>query len=173
MANIIPSHITFDSLAKSNMPAAHKSAIRRWYESNIAGDGPAALAARAKLHAQAAVENVRAGGESLMVGGALGALAATHGLDYKAGSTALPIDAAAGVAALATAAAMAHTPFAGDARTAGVTALGIFAFRKTYGVVAELQKKNGKPVVAFAGDDDDGGAEFGAEDPIVSAERYL
>jgi putative hemolysin len=171
MSNIIPSHITFDSLAKSNMPAAQKSAIRRWYENNIAADGAQGAIARAKMHASVAVENVRAGGEALIVGGGLGALAATHGLDYKAGTASVPIDASLGIAALATSAAMAHTPFAGDARNAGITALGVFAFRKTYGVIAELQKKNGKTPVAFAGEDVD--ADFGGEDPIISAARAL
>lgn len=168
--SIVPSHLTFSSLAQSNMPPAQKTAIRRWYESTMAGNGHQAVLARAKLHAQAGIENVRAGGEALIVGGALGAVAATHGLDYQ---KKVPIDAAVGITALAASAVMAHTPFAGDARNAGITALGIFAFRKTYGAVAELQKKNGKPVVAFAGDDDEGGSDFGAEDPIISAARYL
>jgi hypothetical protein len=170
--DMIPSHITFNSLANSNMPAAQKSQLRRWYESNIAGNGAQAAIARAKLHAQVGIENLRAGGESLIVGGALGAIAATHGLDVEHSGTKIPGDAVFGVAALAASAGMAHTPFAGDARTAGVSALAIFGFRKTYGVVAELQKKNGKAPVAFAGEDD-GSADFGAEDPIISAARML
>jgi len=167
---IIPSHLTFNSLANSNMPAAQKSAIRRWYESQMAGNSMAAVANRAKLHATAAVEGVRAGGESIIVGGALGALAATHGLDYQ---KKFPIDAGLGIAALAASAAAAHTPYAGDARNAGTAALAVFGFRKTYGVLAELQRKNGKTPVAFAGDDGGDDTDFGAEDPIISAARHL
>lgn len=171
MANIVPSHITFDTLAKSNMPPAQKTAIRRWYES-IQGDGAQAAMARAKLHASAAVEGVRAGGESLMVGGILGGLAATlpDGLDYQ---KKFPIDAAVGIMGIAGGAVLAHEHIGGDLKNAGAAALAVFSFRKSFGVVAEMRKKAGKAVAQFNGEDGGDDSDIGAEDPIVAAARYL
>lgn len=150
------------------LPPAQKSQIRRWYESLQADTATAAIE-RAKLHGRAAIDGLRAGGESLMVGGILGAAQAAlpDGLDYQ---KKYPVDAGVGAVAILGSALLAHEPFAGDIRNAGAACLAVFGFRKSFAVIAEMRKREGKPVPEFAGDDDD---DIGAEDPIIAAARHL
>jgi hypothetical protein len=103
-----------------------------------------------------------------MVGGILGAVqaAAPDGLDYQ---KKYPMDAGVGAMAILGSALLACEPFAGDIRNAGAACLAVFGFRKTFAVVAEMRKREGKTVATFAGDDDD---DFGAEDPIIAAARH-
>ena len=167
MAEDIPSNMTVKELQDSGAPGV--SAIRRWYES--ARGGSSAMA-RAKLHAAAAGQGMRQGGESLLVGGLLGALHAKKGLDFKK----VPLDAAAGVVGLIGGAALAHEEFGVDLRNSGAAALSIFGFRKTYDfLVAKMRAKGQEPGGKFAGDDEGfvPHGDFGAEDPIIAAARFL
>ena len=109
MSNMIPATLTVGELERAGMPASAKSQMRRWYESIKDGDTQAGLAARAKLHAGAAIDGIRMGGESLVAGGILGALAATlpNGLDYEK----IPLDAAGGAICLFAGAALAHVHY--------------------------------------------------------------
>lgn len=192
----IPSMITFQSLANSNMPAEQKSAIRRWYESSM-GPGGGNTYALAKLHAKAGLEGVRSGGEAIVTGSILGTMHAMlpTGLDVKK----VPMDAVLGVAGLAAGAVLAQEEIGPDARNVGAAALSIFAFRKTHDLVREVRiKRSGVGAGAavngignkigkasFAGEEGmqgpgglrynvgQGQADIGAEDPVMRAARNL
>ncbi len=184
----IPTGMTIGELEKSNMPAAAKSSMRRWWDAN-----KDSKMVQAKLHVAAAGQGVRAGGEALFVGGILGVAHAMSptGLDVKK----VPLDAVGGAVAILASVGMAHTEVGSDLRNAGTTALGIFAFRKTHDMTREIQMKKsgitpgggaalpsglGQKISkigaegggdwrsGFAGDSD-----IGAEDPVVKAARYL
>jgi hypothetical protein len=161
------------------MPAEHKSAIRKWYDSQIAsGDNKVALA---KLHVKAAGEGLRAGGEALLVGGALGAMHAylPGGLDYKR----VPMDATVGMIFLASGTLGAQHEAGKDLANAGATCLGIFAFRKTNDLIVEMRKSGTKIGKASFGFEREPGTSWGHtsgpstidedEDPIIAAARAL
>lgn len=130
----LPTGMTVGELEKSNMPPAQKTALRRWWDAN-----KDSKMTQAKLHVAAAGQGVRAGGEALFVGGALGVVHAMSptGLDVKK----IPLDAVSGALALVASIGMAHTEVGSDLRNAGTTALGIFAFRKTHDMTREIQIK--------------------------------
>ena len=177
MSDGLPTQISVAAL-----PPAQKSAIRRWYDQVKDGGAGSALA-RAKMHASAGGHAIRAGGEGLIIGAALGAAHAElpHGLDFNGK---IPIDAAFGATALAASIALAGEETHHDLRNAGATAVGIFSFRKVHDFVAakkaakgdvpgSVAKKAGaatdKAKAAVHGEDD---ADYG-EDPIVAAARFL
>lgn len=176
MADEIPRAMTVHELSEAGAPAGQVSALRRWYESAKGGSN---AVARAKLHAAAAGEGLRQGGESLLVGGAL-ALVDTHMVNGLDAGGKVPIDAVVGVAGLLGGAAMAHTGYGSDLRNAGAAGLAIFGYRKTRQLLSEKMKQAGKtpgydqkstsftPKVAGEGIQD-----IGAEDPIVAAARML
>lgn len=171
-------NLTVSELEQAGMPAAQKSAIRRWYEGIKSGSN---MAARAKLHAAAAGQGLRQGGESLLVGGILGAVHVQNkngGLDVRLGKSdtapKLPLDAAVGVLGLLGGAAMAHEEFGKDLANAGSAGLAIFSFRKTYELLAEKKVKKGEqPGGGFVRAHGEYSPEFGAEDPIIAAARFL
>ncbi len=170
MSDSMPTSLTVGELANSGMPTSQQSAIRRWYESAKGGSN---AMARAKLHAAAAGHGLRQGGESLVIGGILGA-AHTQlktGLDVKK----VPIDAVVGVLGLVGGAALAHEDYGVDLRNAGSAALAVFAFRKTHDVLAEKMRQQGKTPGSAAATTPaaNGENDFGAEDPIVKAARFL
>jgi len=189
----LPGGLTVRELEGSNMPAATKSSLRRWWDEN-----KDSKLVQAKLHVAAAGQGVRAGGEALFVGGLLGAAHAMSptGLDIKK----VPVDAVGGALAIVASIGMAHTEIGSDLRNAGTTALGVFAFRKTHDMTREIQlKKSGvtpgggaalpkglgtsMSKIAGEGDLDQSGfngsgtgffgADAGAEDPVVRAARFL
>lgn len=168
MTTEIPSNLTVKELEDSGAPGV--SSIKRWYDS--ARGGSSAMA-RAKLHASAAGQGLRQGGESLLVGGLLGAASVQlkTGLDVKK----VPIDAAVGVIGLIGGAAMAHEEFGVDLRNAGAAGLSVFAYRKTQAFLAEKAKAAGKTPGFEVHGDDEGfvNGDAGAEDPIVAAARFL
>lgn len=178
----LPKSLTVHELSEAGMPATQQSAIRRWYESVKGGSN---AMARAKLHAAAAGEGLRQGGESLLVGGMLGAIDTElkNGLDIKGK---VPVDAVVGVAGLLAGAAMAHTNYGVDLRNAGAAGLAVFGYRKTRQLLSEKKRQAGKTPgyeqktdklfeVAGEGGIYNPGAQqdFGAEDPIVAAARLL
>lgn len=165
----LPSNLTVKELEESGAP--NVSAIKRWYESVKGGSS---AMARAKIHAAAAGQGMRQGGESLLMGGILGAAHASlkTGLDFKK----VPIDAAVGVLGLLGGAVAAHEEYGVDLRNSGAAALSIFSFRKVFALVAEKRKKSGKEVGGTFTGDDEGfvpHGDFGAEDPIIAAARFL
>lgn len=146
----------------SHATSGHKSALRRMYESTLSGKHAGAIA-RAKGHAIEGALALRQGGESAVVGGALGAVQAMNfangGLDVKK----VPVDAVLGLGALAAGVYMAHDNVATDLRNAGAAAIAVFSFRKSAELVAKAKAQAG---VAH-GEDDYG------EDPIIAAARRL
>jgi hypothetical protein len=129
--------ITYDNLAKAGLPAQTKTSIRQFYEQHLAnGRDPIALA---KLHANAAGQGLRAGGEAILVGGVLGAAHAhlRGGLDVKK----VPIDAVAGVLGIVAGTFAAQEEVGKDLANAGAACLAVFSFRKTQDLVAEIKLK--------------------------------
>jgi len=125
----IPSEMTV-----SELPPAVRSIARRWFDAN-----KDSAVARAKIHAAAGMSGLRAGGESLVVAGALGAAHALSptGLDIKK----VPVDAAFGAVALLASVGLATTEGGADLRNAGAAALAVFAFRKSHDVVRAIKLK--------------------------------
>jgi hypothetical protein len=114
-----------EEIASSNMSRPAKSAIRRWYES-MGGAG-------IKRHVTETAQVVRQGGESAIMGGALGLIEAEHGsLDIKVGQHELPVDGAAAAVGLIGSVVMANdaTGLSADMRNLGAGALAILSYRK-------------------------------------------
>lgn len=156
----IPTHITFDSLAKSGMPSETKTAIRRWYDRAVASGREQDPMAIAKLHARAAGQVVRQGGESVLVGGIIGAIHSQMGtLDVKK----VPVDAVAGVLGMAASVVLINDEFAVDLRNAGATATGIYSYRK----VKEFMDAKKKSTVR--GEDFNDAAHFNGPSPFRRA----
>jgi hypothetical protein len=114
-----------EEIASSNMSRPAKSAIRRWYES-MGGAG-------IKRHVTETAQVVRQGGESAIMGAALGLIEAEHGsLDVKLGQHEVPIDGAAAVGGLLGSVIMANdaTGLSADMRNLGSASLAILSYRK-------------------------------------------
>lgn len=164
----LPSNLTVKELEEAGAPGV--SALKRWFDS---AKGASNAVARAKLHAAAAGNGLRQGGESLLVGGLLGAASVQlkTGLDVKK----IPLDAVVGALGLVGGAALAHEEFGKDLANAGAAGLSIFAYRKTQAFLAEKARAAGKTPGFEAHGDDEGfvHGDFGAEDPIITASRFL
>ncbi len=173
-----------------------KSALREFFEDKLATGG---TLSPTRKQINAAGQGLRAGGESLLVGGALGAAHAhlKGGLDFKG----VPIDAVAGALGLIGGTLGADEEIGRDLANAGAAALAVFAFRKVHDLTAEMKLKQSGVTAGggastgqvriskaqFGGDPSasifsrfgrrpvhaaSGGAAFG-EDPIVAAARGL
>jgi len=169
MPHELPSSLTVGEMQAAG---ANMSPIRSLYERMKSGSAVAQLA---KAKAVAAGHGLRAGGESLLVGGML---AAAHtqlptGLDYKK----VPIDAVAGVLALVAGAATSPEEFSKDLQNTGAAALAIFSFRKTHDFIAAKMKEKGKKPGSQIAGEIEGlshyNGDFGEEDPIIAAARFL
>ena len=145
------------------------AAIRSWYDRVMSGTkegGRTVLEKRQSLFTQA--------GESVVVGGVLGALEAElpGGLDVAK----IPIDGVAGILGLL-AGAGSHE-LSPEIRGAGASALSVFAFRKTYALLAAKKLQLGHPVKSSIakvhGEISEGVAasDMGA-DPIIEAAKAL
>ena len=163
--------------------------IRQWWNSISGSSGMA----RARTHVQSGGHILRTGGESLVVGGLLGAMDAKlkGGLDQplgKAGADGkqhhVPLDAALGVAAAVASIAMAHEEVGTEARNIAGTALSVFAYRKGKEFVAAKEAAKaaagGKATAQVAAGGatanlsaGTGGATAHGEDPIIAAARAL
>lgn len=162
--------LVFSSIASSNIPHREKSAIRRWYE-KVSGGG---ITHRAKGHIMETGHALRQGGESLLVGGILGAAHASmkNGLDYEVKGGHVPADAVVGVVGMVGGVVMANDGVGADLRNAGAAGLTVFAFRKTNELVARKNMQGGAAAgktLKAAGDSD---VDIG-EDPIVAAAKEL
>jgi hypothetical protein len=139
------------------------SALRTWYE-RISGGG---ALARTKKHVEASAHAIRAGGEAVVVGAALGAIDShlKGGLDIAVGGTAattpaaqqagaaattgktpmhIPLDAVVAGVGILGGVAMAHEDFGGDLRNAGAAAAAVFSFRKTRDYTAAQMRMAGQ-----------------------------
>lgn len=118
--------LVIQELAASNIPAAKKSAIRRWYESM--GGGLAV-----KRHVTETAQAVRQGAESGLTGGALGLFEAEHGsLDVTIQGHEIPVDGVLALVGIGGSILMANDPtgLSADSRNIGSSALSVFAYRK-------------------------------------------
>ena len=149
----------------SSLAPTQQSALRRIYESIKEGGNKMA---KAKLHAAAGAAALRQGGESAIVGAALGALDVElkTGLEIKK----VPVDLALGAGALIASTAWAGEEFSADLRNVGAAALAVGAYRKTHDFLAVKKRATGgvpgsdaAKVAAVHGEGD-----FGA-DPVLEA----
>lgn len=170
----LPSGLTVHELQESGAPGV--SSLKKWYESVKGGSS---AMARAKMHAAAAGQGLRQGGESLLVGGLFGVASVKlqTGLDVKK----VPVDAVVGVLGLLGGAALAHEEYGTDLRNAGAAGLSIFSYRKTQDWAAQKARTGGQPVgfetaksqAASTASGATAHGDFGAEDPIIAAARLL
>ena len=161
--------IVFDSIQSSNIPRREKSMIRKWAEKI-----GVRLPGVSRKNAYDAVEAVRAGGEAVLTGGALGAINAHTGLDYKTkdGHT-VPLDAVGGAIALVGSAAMGND-LATDVRNIGTVAVGVASFRQGDRLMREAMLKSGKtPKGQLTAHGEDFGDDDMGDDPIERAARAL
>jgi hypothetical protein len=172
--------LVYSSVAGSNMQPEAKSAVARWFD-KMRGGGIQQTFSRYRGHVAESGHALRQSGESVVVGGLLGATHAAFkdGLDLGGK---VPLDAVVGVAGMLGGVAMANDGVGADLRNAGAAGLSVFAFRKGYSLTAEVRAKKGLAPGAKLGahgdsdytdidgniaDDDMG------EDPIVAAARKL
>lgn len=145
--------------------APSKSTVRRWLEKVT---GTEHSIARLGAHATETGHTLMQYGESVLVGGAMGAIQASRpeGLDYKK----VPIDGA--VAAIGAIAGVATANEASvGLRNAGAAAAAIFTFRKTDAFIKA--KKTAGSATAHGEGDMGSDGDIGAEDPIIAAARNL
>lgn len=162
----------FRSVESSNLPPAHKSALRRFADSMMTRHG--GTYQRAAVHVKEGAHALRQGGESAITGGVLGAahVYLPTGLDMKK----VPLDLVLGVGGLVGGVAMANEGVGADLRNVGASAVTVFAFRKTTDFLAAKRRASGG-IVGFAAKV---AGEFGAEgqsdvgeDPIIATARLL
>lgn len=128
------------SVEGSNLPSREKSSIRRWMEnlSDVGRMAQVGSVAHAGMHA------VRTSGESVVVGGLLGAAHSElkTGLDVKK----VPMDGVAGLVAAIASVAVADGPdgVSADARNVAGSCFSVLSFRKTYDLLAEKRMAAGK-----------------------------
>ena len=176
--------LTLHSTASSG---SEKSALRKWYEKVAGGTA----LARTKKHIEYGAHSLRAGGESLLVGAALGAAdnMLKGGLDVevardKSGKLYhVPVDGAVAALGLIAGTAMAHEEFGKDLVNAGAAAAAVFGYRKSRDYVAAQMRVKGKTpgyqnTAAFVKSIAVGTAPLAAhgegdEDPILEASRLL
>jgi len=169
MADSVPTTMTLHEAEAAGAPGV--SNLKRWLAS---ARGLTSAATRAKVHAVAAANGVRQGGESLLMGAALAAanVELKTGLDVRN----VPIDAVAGGLGILGGVALAHTEAGTDLRNMGGAALAVFSFRKTQNFLAEKKRAKGQtPGFEVHGDDDEAFQPHGdiGEDPIVRAAGFL
>lgn len=172
------------TIAQSNLPAtAKKSALMRAWE-GIKGGG----IKRVESSAVEAGHAVRAGGESLLVGGVLGLVHASKGLDNVVDEA--PLDGIIG--GLGILGAILIPSVGPDLRQIGATSLGILSFRKVHdwaheknvakgeaiGAKIEKPKQLTKGAAKVAGEQSEGQfdlqqGDFMGEDPIVELAKSL
>lgn len=161
------------SVHSSNMPAHHKSAIRRFWEQ---AKGGGAMLSKGKAHLRAGGEVLlRQGGESLLVGAALGAahVELPNGLDYKFKNFTIPVDGVVGAVGLIGGVLLADESSGKDLANAGASGATIFAFRETFKFVSAKKKAGGGKVGGTFGEDEDYGMNGEDDDAITACAREI
>jgi hypothetical protein len=138
------SMVVFDSIAQSNIPHRHKSAITNYLD-KLTG-GRASEAMRSSFggirghHVEAGGHLLRSSTESALVGGLLGAVHAEVGLDHF-----VPGDAVLSLLAMAASVALSGKgEVSTDFRILSSSALSVFSFRMGYKLMAEKAIAKGK-----------------------------
>jgi hypothetical protein len=184
-----------DAVSSSNLSRDEKSAIAKWAD-RVSGGRAAKMIERVGLargiQVGGVLQSVRAGSESLLVGGGLGLLHAHVGLDVT--DKKIPLDGVAAALGLVGGALLAGETVGEDARNLGASAASVYSFRQSFRFAAAKKIKGGaQPKGTFAGemedyreefvdcDEDDeesctsDGDDFGDEedDPILRAAKRL
>lgn len=146
------------------------SPISKWFES-MKSRGTSVYGHH-RHHIEKAAGVVRQGGESIVVGGLLGALATQRSLDYAVKVSAtntlnIPIDGAVGVMALAASMVPSLSEVHADLKNAGSAALAVAAFRKTQVLL------NTKRATVAHGEFGTGSWGAEGEDPLIAVARSL
>jgi hypothetical protein len=150
------------------------SPIVKWFE-NMKARGHTTFHAHRDSIVHGA-DVMRQGGESLVVGGVLGAIAHSRPLDMNVKLSAtntisVPLDGAAGAVALGLSMLPTFKDVRTDLKNAGSAALSVASFRK---VQALMNAKAAKTGATHHGELGMGaGAQWGAEDPLIAAARKL
>jgi hypothetical protein len=117
---------------------------------------------------------MRQGGESLVVGGVLGAIAHSRPLDLNVKLSAtntisVPLDGAAGAVAIGLSMLPTFKEVRTDLKNAGSAALAVSSFRKVQALMnAKAAKSTHHGELGMGA-----GAQWGAEDPLIAAARAL
>lgn len=161
----------YDSVLSSNMPAAEKTQLRKWFD-RMTGESLSTIRpSAAQLHG--GLSSFRQGTESLATGIALGYLNASDiGLDPKG----VPVDGVLGFAGLVGSALAAHSDMSPDARNIGGVATGIFGFRMTTKLLAEKRLASGRALpkhLAYTASIHGENGGVTSDDPIVKAADAL
>lgn len=132
------------TLFRSSSPAGGKSTLRKLYESTMD------YGERARSTLVASGGALRQGGESLIVGGILGAahVELPTGLDIHGK---IPLDAVVAGMGLLGSVFLAKDEVHNDLRNAGSAAAAVFAFRKTHDLLEEKKKQRGETPGSTAG----------------------
>jgi hypothetical protein len=146
------------------------SPISRWFE-QMKGR-TVAFHHGHRQHIEKAAGVVRQGGESLVVGGLLGALATQRSLDYAVklsptNTLSVPIDGAVGALALAASMVPSLKEVHEDLKNAGSAALAVAAFRKTQVLM------HTKAATVAHGEFGTGSWGAEGEDPLIAVARSL
>lgn len=158
----------YETIAQSNIPRKDKSAIMNWVDNMAEGFGARYLDNRGNgpEHVTTAVDVIRGDGEGLVIGGALGALHAQFGLDIKR----VPADLALSILTGLLSVGRSGKESSADLRNVSVSAISVFAFRKTDALLSELKKATGSvPRGNFVS----GESSHVEEDPVVAAAANL
>lgn len=162
--------MVLDSVARSNLPAAQKSAIRQWLDQATDGKASTYIAGQGRSIAKrfSAPERSRpiAAAEHAVVGGLLGAMHSSRkgGLNIGVGPVSVPADLLLGVGGhLLSAAIASHLPgVSEDCENAANAGLAVFGFRQGQTLAALAGLKAASSTSTMAG-----------EDPIVEAAQKL
>lgn len=143
----------------SNISRSGKSSLMKFYEGFR--DGAVVVSPSGLVKNAGTV--IRQGGESMLVGGTLGALHGMHpkGLDAVQD---IPGDAVIAGVALAAAAVTPNASYNDELRNVGAAAIAVFSFRKTAALVAAK-----KAQMAVSGESDMGDED----DELIAAARAL
>lgn len=146
-------------IEQSNIPKAEKSAIRSFFDKLTGGESTGTGIVVAPQEETGIIrQTLVSGGTGAILAGMQAHL--PKGLD----STAVPADAAAGIVGML--ASLGNHSFKEDAKAAGHVGIGIFAFRKTLGLLGE--KELASKGSSIHGEETDIG-----EDPIEACAKNL
>lgn len=146
MADISPA-LTLHSLEKAGAPKSATLSIKQWAEKNLASDSSdfASKIAKAKLHATAFGEGVRATGESVVFGALLGGVHGMlpQGLDFPIPGVRahIPLDGVAALMGLVAGTFAAADPIGKTLAQGGATGAAIFSFRKVNDLLVTMRER--------------------------------
>lgn len=154
-------------IVRRDSSSPQSSGMSRFWD-RIRSRSPEAGVSRWKSRASEGALSVRQVGEGALTGAALGLAHAElkDGLDFHK----IPIDGVVGLLGIVAAVVQSDEPYAHDLRNIGTAGATVFAFRKTYDLMAAKKAESSK---LTAGAGAHGEYDLGAEDPVIAAARNL